>query len=122
MLIFTRIAASTRLADVAAMTERTRSVQHPTDIAGRLFRHTGALIAGFIMMVVGLAMTITIVMFPAGVVITLLGVAMLRRRLLRSRFQTVQRALVFDAGATRVVRWTEGGVLLCSPRISIFRS
>jgi hypothetical protein len=58
------------------MTERSRSVQHVADIVGRAFPRMGAVIVGSIMMAVGLGMMVTIVMFPAGVVIGLPGVAM----------------------------------------------
>jgi archaellum biogenesis protein FlaJ (TadC family) len=36
--------------------------------------HIAALIVGFVMMVVGLALGVTIIMLPAGIVIGLLGV------------------------------------------------
>jgi len=37
--------------------------------------HIAALVLGFVMMVVGLAMSVTIVMLPAGIVIGLVGLA-----------------------------------------------
>jgi hypothetical protein len=44
--------------------------------ACRLFAHTAAVVVGFIMMVVGLALGVTMVMLPVGLVIGLLGVAL----------------------------------------------
>jgi len=41
-----------------------------------LFEHAMFVVAGFIMMVIGLAMGVTLVMLPAGLVIGLLGFAM----------------------------------------------
>lgn len=57
------------------MTRLSRSIHQIADIVGRRFRRTAALIIGFILMVLGLGMTATIVMLPVGVVLGLLGVA-----------------------------------------------
>lgn len=42
---------------------------------GAVFGHVAAVIVGFIMMVVGLALGVTMIMLPVGLVIGLLGVA-----------------------------------------------
>jgi len=52
-----------------------RAVQRVSDLVRRVFPRTVALILGFAMSVVGVAMVATIVMLPLGVVIGLLGVA-----------------------------------------------
>jgi hypothetical protein len=44
---------------------------------GRFFEHAAAVVVGLTMMVAGLAMGVTMVLLPVGVVIGLLGVAML---------------------------------------------
>jgi hypothetical protein len=44
--------------------------------AARLLEHTLAVIIGFILMVFGLGLGVTMVMLPAGLVIGLLGVAL----------------------------------------------
>jgi hypothetical protein len=67
--------ASTRLAPQADMTEISRSLRQVANTVSRVFGRLATLIIGFIMMVVGLAMTATIVMLPVGVVLGLLGVA-----------------------------------------------
>jgi hypothetical protein len=51
------------------------AVHRLADIVGRVFGRLAAVIVGFIMMVLGLAMTAAIVILPAGVVVGLLGVA-----------------------------------------------
>jgi hypothetical protein len=38
--------------------------------------HIGAVVLGFVMMIVGLALGVTMIMLPAGIVIGLLGVAL----------------------------------------------
>jgi hypothetical protein len=57
------------------MTLLARSFRHFADVIGRLLGRFAAMVVGFILMVVGLAMTATIVMLPAGIVLGLLGVA-----------------------------------------------
>lgn len=42
---------------------------------GHFFEHALAVVIGFVMMVVGLALGVTMVMLPVGLVIGLLGVA-----------------------------------------------
>ncbi len=42
---------------------------------GRFFEHALAVVIGFVMMVVGLALGVTMIMLPVGLVIGLLGVA-----------------------------------------------
>jgi hypothetical protein len=42
---------------------------------GRFFEHAAAVVIGFVMMVVGLALGVTMIMLPVGIVIGLLGVA-----------------------------------------------
>jgi hypothetical protein len=41
----------------------------------RLFEHAAAVVLGFVMMVVGLALGVTMIMLPVGLVVGLLGVA-----------------------------------------------
>ena len=43
---------------------------------GRFFEHVAAVVIGFVLMVVGLAMGVTMIMLPVGVVIGLIGVAL----------------------------------------------
>jgi len=57
------------------MTEISRSLRQVANTVSGVFGRLATLIIGFIMMVVGLAMTATIVMLPVGVVLGLLGVA-----------------------------------------------
>jgi hypothetical protein len=59
------------------MAQLTRSVRHVTDVLARVFSRGTAVIIGFILTVLGVGMTITIVMLPVGVVLGLLGVAIL---------------------------------------------
>jgi hypothetical protein len=42
---------------------------------GRFFEHAAAVTIGFVMMVVGLALGVTMIMLPVGIVVGLLGVA-----------------------------------------------
>ena len=44
---------------------------------GRFFEHAAAVVIGLIMMIVGLGLGVTMVMLPVGIVIGLLGVAVL---------------------------------------------
>jgi hypothetical protein len=42
----------------------------------RIFEHAAAVVVGFVLMVVGLALGVTMIMLPVGVVIGLIGVAL----------------------------------------------
>lgn len=42
---------------------------------GRFFEHAAAVALGFVLMVVGLALGVTMIMLPVGIVVGLLGVA-----------------------------------------------
>jgi hypothetical protein len=42
---------------------------------GGFFEHAAAVVIGFVMMIVGLALGVTMIMLPVGVVVGLLGVA-----------------------------------------------
>lgn len=44
---------------------------------GRFFEHAAAVVIGLVMMIVGLGLGVTMVMLPVGIVIGLLGVAVL---------------------------------------------
>ena len=66
-----------RFADSHSMSAISKSIRRALHVAGRMFSRTFGLIIGFVMIALGLAMTITIVMLPVGVVIGLLGVAIL---------------------------------------------
>ena len=44
--------------------------------AGRFLEHAAAVIIGFVLMVVGLALGVTMIMLPVGIVVGLLGVAL----------------------------------------------
>jgi uncharacterized membrane protein len=59
------------------MKDVSRSTHQVANLARRMFSRTVAVIVGVVMMVVGLGMTATIVLLPAGIVISLLGVAIL---------------------------------------------
>jgi hypothetical protein len=43
---------------------------------GRFFEHAAFVVVGFILMVLGLAMGVTMIMLPVGIVVGLLGVLM----------------------------------------------
>jgi len=64
------------LALLVCMTHITHSVRSVADTVGRVLGRVTAVIIGFVMMVVGLAMTVSIVMLPVGVVVGLLGVGL----------------------------------------------
>lgn len=42
---------------------------------GRLCEHAAAIVVGFVMMIVGLGLGVTMIMLPVGLVVGLLGVA-----------------------------------------------
>jgi hypothetical protein len=56
------------------MTLQSRSVRYVADVVGRVLGRLAAMIIGFVLMFAGLAMMVTIVMLPVGVVVALLGV------------------------------------------------
>jgi hypothetical protein len=51
------------------------SLNHVWRGIARFLEHAAAVVVGFVMMVVGLALGVTMIMLPAGLVIGLLGVA-----------------------------------------------
>ena len=67
------------------MTLFSRSIHRVAEIVGRVFGRLAAVIVGFTMMMLGLGMTTTIVLLPAGVVVGLLGVAIFVGGLARPR-------------------------------------
>jgi hypothetical protein len=69
--------ASTRLALFTGMKPVTRVAHQAADLIGRLFGRVAAVIVGFVMIVAGLGMTVTIVLLPAGIVTLLLGILIL---------------------------------------------
>jgi len=58
------------------MTHITHSVRSIADTVGPAVGRVAAVIIGFVMMVVGLAMTVSIVLLPVGMVVGLLGVGL----------------------------------------------
>ena len=68
---------STRFAPHVCMTPISHSIRHVADIVERAFPRIAIVIVGLIMMAVGLGMTASIVLLPAGIVVALLGVAIL---------------------------------------------
>ena len=52
-------------------------VHHVLAGIGRFLEHTAAVVVGLIMMIVGLGLGVTMIMLPAGIVIGLLGTAVL---------------------------------------------
>lgn len=44
-------------------------------VAGRILEHTAAVVIGFVMMVIGLALGVTMIMLPVGLAVGLLGLA-----------------------------------------------
>ncbi len=53
------------------------SARHAAAIGGRFFGHAAVVAIGFVLMIVGLGLGVTMIMLPAGVVIGLLGVALI---------------------------------------------
>jgi predicted Na+-dependent transporter len=45
-------------------------------VLGRFFAHAAAVVIGFVLMILGLGLGVTMVMLPAGLVIGLIGVAL----------------------------------------------
>ena len=67
------------------MTVRSRSIDRLAGIVERAFGRLTAVIIGFVLMVLGLGMTASIVLLPGGVVLGLLGVAIFVGGLARPR-------------------------------------
>ena len=53
------------------------ATKHAAEAGGRFFWHAAAVVVGLVLMVVGLALGVTMIMLPAGLVIGLLGVGIL---------------------------------------------
>jgi hypothetical protein len=51
-------------------------LRHLLTMGGHFLGHVAAVVLGFVLIIVGLAMGVTMVLLPAGVVIGLLGVAL----------------------------------------------
>jgi hypothetical protein len=68
-------ATSTRFAPTLSMTAPTHSIRSLGGKIGRSLTRLALVVIGFVLMVIGLGMTVTVVMLPAGVVLGLLGVA-----------------------------------------------
>jgi hypothetical protein len=51
-------------------------MHHTLSVVGRFLEHTAAVVIGLVMMVIGLGLGVTLIMLPAGIVIGLLGVAL----------------------------------------------
>jgi len=58
------------------MPQTPRSHRYLSRVVG-LLEHTAAVVIGLVMMVVGLGLSVTMIMLPVGIVIGLLGVAVL---------------------------------------------
>jgi len=58
------------------MTVNRVAARHATEIAGRVLGHVAVTVLGFIFMIVGLAMGVTMVLLPVGVVVGSVGVLM----------------------------------------------
>jgi len=67
------------------------SIRQVADFVGRAFPRLAIVIVGFIMMVVGLGMTASIVLLPAGIVIAFLGAAILVGGFFAPDFRESQR-------------------------------
>jgi hypothetical protein len=55
---------------------RPSPLRHVLSMAGDFLGHVAAVILGFVLIIVGMAMGVTMVLLPAGIVIGLLGVAL----------------------------------------------
>jgi len=55
---------------------RTSPLRHFLTMAGHFLGHVAAVVLGFVLIIVGLAMGVTMVLLPAGIVIGLVGVAL----------------------------------------------
>jgi hypothetical protein len=69
--------ASTRFAPLVHMTSLTKSVRQLAAMVGGVFGRIAAVIIGFVMIGLGLGLTATVVMLPVGLILGLLGVAMI---------------------------------------------
>ena len=58
------------------MTALSPAARHIAGLVGSALGHIAAIIIGFVLMVVGLALGVTMIMLPVGLVIGLAGVAM----------------------------------------------
>jgi uncharacterized membrane protein len=56
-----------------AMTEQKSTTQELARGAGRALVHLGAIVVGFILMIVGIALGVTLVMLPAGIAVGFAG-------------------------------------------------
>ena len=56
---------------------RPSPLRHLLTMLGHFVGHVAAVVLGFVMIIVGLAMGVTMVLLPAGIVIGLLGVALM---------------------------------------------
>jgi uncharacterized membrane protein SpoIIM required for sporulation len=54
-----------------------RSAKHAAAVGGRFFGHAAVVAIGFVLMIVGLGLGVTMIMLPAGVVIGLVGAALI---------------------------------------------
>ena len=52
------------------------SLKHLLTMTGHFLGHVAAVVLGFVLIIVGMAMGVTMVLLPAGIVIGLLGVAL----------------------------------------------
>ena len=59
-----------RIADL-----RPSPLRHLLTMTGHFLGHVAAVVLGFVLMIVGLAMGVTMVLLPVGIVVGLLGVA-----------------------------------------------
>ena len=55
------------------MTVHTLSTRHIIGLIGSFFGHVAAVVVGFILMVVGLALGVTMIMLPVGLAVGMLG-------------------------------------------------
>ena len=58
------------------MTALSPAARHIADLIGNALGHIAAVIIGFVLMVVGLALGVTMIMLPVGLVVGMLGFAM----------------------------------------------
>ena len=66
------------------MTYKNPSTRRWLHVAENILGHAAAMAAGFVLMVIGLGLGVTMIMLPAGIVIGLLGVALFTGGLLTS--------------------------------------
>jgi hypothetical protein len=58
------------------MTALSPSARHIAALVGSALGHVAAIVVGFVLMVIGLALGVTMIMLPVGLVVGLLGFAM----------------------------------------------